>query len=248
VSAIAASAFSAWIAVAALSHAAVRPAAKARPTPTPPKILNVVRQQLKRGAVRTYESIEASIVKAYEHAHVPISWTCLQSKTDASDILYLNTAESLDEWTEKVARLTQALAAHPELGKLTDRLQTLGGSPPTSTLTTRREDLAYDRTDVDLRTMKALRLTVFEVTAGHEGQFVRAMRMGGGRTSPWLLYEANEGSTFFLVAPLRSASEAKKGPALPHRLQDLKSVYTVTASTVYLMRPAMSHLEKLPRR
>jgi len=173
---------------------------------------------------------------------VRVFWTCLQSKTDATNILYLNAAESVDDWERITRRHARDTAPHPELAKLTDRLRTLNAAPPTSTLTTRREDVVFSRTDVDLRTMKALRMVVFEVVAGHEGQFVRAIRRAAGRSSPWLLYEANDTSTFFLVAPLRSEKEAKQGPPLPSRLQELKSVYTVTASTVYLMRPAMSHL------
>ncbi len=236
----AAAALALWTMAASLTSIAARPPAK--PPAAPPKVLNIVRQTLKRGAAHTYESIESSIVKAYEHAHVRVFWTCLQSKTDATDILYLNAAESIDDWEKIGRRHERETAPHPELAKLTDRLRTLNAAPPTSTLTTHREDVAFSRTDVDLQTMKALRLVTFEVTAGREGQFVRAVRMGAGRSSPWLLYEATEASRFFLVAPLRSAKEAKHGPALPHRLQALKSVYTVTASTVYLMRPAMSHL------
>jgi len=202
-----------------------------------------VRQKVKLAAVRSYETVEASIVKGYGRAQVRLYWTCLQSKSDATDILYLNAADSLEEWERSPSIYEKAVAAHPELVKLTDRLRTYGSGPATSTLTTRREDVEYGRRDVDLRSMKALRLTVFEVRAGHEGRFMRAMRMGAGDASPWLLYEANDSSTFFLMAPMRSAAEMRKGPALPHGVQELKGVYTVTKSTVYLIRPAMSRIE-----
>jgi len=235
-----AAALAVWMAVASLTSAAARP--PARPPAKPPKVLNIVRQTLKRGAAHTYESLESSIVKAYERANVRVFWTCLQSKTDATDVLYLNAAESTDDWEKIGRRLERETAPHPELAKLTDRLRTLNAAPPTSTLTTRREDVVFGRTEVDLKTMKALRMVIFEVIAGHEGQFVRAVRVGAGRSSPWLLYEATDASRFFLVAPLRSAKEGKHGPPLPLRLQELKNIYTVTASTVYLMRPTMSHL------
>ncbi len=90
--AIAASALSMLLAVSALPLAAARPP---KPSP-PPKILNVVRQKVKRTAVRSYEALEASIVKAYGRAQVGLYWTCLQSKSDATDILYLNAADSLE--------------------------------------------------------------------------------------------------------------------------------------------------------
>jgi hypothetical protein len=237
--AAATAALSIWLGAASSFAAAARPPVK--PTP-PPAVVNVVRQKLKRNAVQAYVSLEASIAHAFEHAHVRVFWTCFQSKSDATDILYLNTAESLANWDEIGKRYTQSAAAHPELGRLTDHLRAYVAGPATSTLTTHREEIAFGRTDVDLRTMKALRLTVLEVAAGHEGRFVRAMRRSG-RTSPWLVYEANDASTFFLIAPLRSASEGKKGPPLPSSVQELKNVYTVTGSTLYLMRPAMSHIE-----
>jgi hypothetical protein len=218
-------------------------AARPRKPAPPPKVLNVVRQKVKRAAVHSYESLEATIVKAYGRAQVPLFWTCLQSKSDATDILYLNTADSIEQWDQGPAIYARAIAAHPDLVKLGDRLRTFQNGAPTSTLTTRREDVEYGRPDVDLRSMKALRLTVFEVRAGHEGRFMRAMRMGAGGGSPWLLYEANDSSTFFLMAPMRSAAEARKGPALPHGVQELKNVYTVTQSTVYLTRPTMSRVE-----
>src|SRR5438874_13663689 len=106
-----------------------------KPSP-PPKILNVVRQKVKPTAVRSYETLEASIVKAYGRAQVRLYWTCLQSKSDATDILYLNAADSLEEWARSPSIYEKAVAAHPDLVKLTDRLRTYGSSPATSTLTT----------------------------------------------------------------------------------------------------------------
>jgi len=133
---VAAGALAVWLAATSLTSAAARPPAK--PLAAPPKVLNIVRQTLKRGAAHTYGSIESSIVKAYERAHVRVFWTCLQSKTDATNILYLNAAESVDDWERITRRHARDTAPHPELAKLTDRLRTLNAAPPTSTLTTRR--------------------------------------------------------------------------------------------------------------
>ena len=46
--------------------------------------------------------------------------------------------------------------------------------------------------------------------------------------------------TFFLVAPLRSASE-RRDTRLPRTLRRVKGIYTTDKPVVYVLRPAMSH-------
>ena len=114
----------------------------------------------------------------------------------------------------------------------------------TSTLTTRRDETPFSRTGVDLQSMRALRLTVFAVSPGHEGRFVSAARAAANRGAPWLLYEANDAPTFMLVAPLRTAARVKKTPGIPRRLQELKDSRLPTDDGVYTLRPQMSHPPK----
>jgi hypothetical protein len=209
----------------------------------PPRILNVVRHKLKPGTSHSYETLETAIVSAYEQAHVQVFWIMLQSRSDATDIVYLNVADSLEQWDEMGARYRKAAAAHPELEKMSARLATFIDRS-TSTLATRLEEVPFSSTAVDLQTMRALRLTVFEVSPGHEGRFVRAARRAASRTSPWLLYEANDSPTFILVAPMRATSHTKKAPAIPRHLQDLKGGPSATETGVYTVRPLMSHPPK----
>ena len=209
----------------------------------PPRILNVVRHRLKPGTARTYEKLEASIVKAYERAHVQVFWATLQSKSDAMDIVYLNMADSQEQWEQMEMRYTEAAPRHPELPKLSARLATLFDHQ-TRTLTTKRDDIPYGRADVDFHTMRALRLVVFHVLEGREGAFMRAAQTAEGRTAPWVIYEANAESTFMLVTPMRSLSEAKNAPAIPLRLLQLQRVYSAAETGIYVVKPAMSHAQK----
>src|SRR5262245_6581968 len=64
-------------------------AAPRRPVP-PPKVLNLVRQTLKRGAADDYAALEASIVRAYRQRRIPLHWVCLQAPGSPAAILYLN--------------------------------------------------------------------------------------------------------------------------------------------------------------
>ena len=230
----------AWLASGTPALVARRPA---HVPADPPRILNVVRQKLKPGTSQSYEALETAIVAAYEQARVPLFWIMLQSRTDATDIVYLNVAESLEAWNEMPARYRKAVAAHPELEKLSARLATFI-ERTTSTLTTRRDELPFGRTGIDLQTMRALRLTVFEISAGHEGRFVNAVRGASDRAAPWLLYEANDAPTFMLLTPLRTAKHTAKSLALPHRLQALKEEGTPSADGLYAVRLHMSRPPK----
>ena len=236
---LAASLLFAWL-TSAPAFAARRPA---HVPAVPPRILNIVHQKLKPGTSQSYEALEMAIVAAYEQAHVPLFWIMLQSRADATDIVYLNVAESLEDWNELPARYRKAVAAHPELEKLSARLAALIDRT-TSTLTTRRDEIPFSRTGIDLQAMRAMRLTVFRVSPGHEGRFVHAARGASDRAAPWLLYEANEAPTFMLVTPLRTAKHANKASALPHRLQGLKEEGTPSADGVYAVRLHMSRPPK----
>jgi len=236
---LAASLLFAWL-TSAPALAARRPA---HVPAAPPRILNIVHQKLKPGTSQSYEALEMAIVAAYEQAHVPLFWIMLQSRADATDIVYLNVAESLEDWNELPARYRKAVAAHPELEKMSARLATFI-ERTTSTLTTRRDEIPFSRTGIDLQTMRALRLTVFEISPGHEGRFVKAARGASDRAAPWLLYEANDAPTFILVTPLRTAKHTNKASALPHRLQALKEDGTPSVDGVYAVRLHMSRPPK----
>jgi hypothetical protein len=114
----------------------------------------------------------------------------------------------------------------------------------TSTLTTRRDEIPFGRTATELQNMNALRLTAFDVKAGHEGRFVNAARAAAASGAPWLLYEANDAPTFMLVAPLKSAPRLKTVRALPRRLRELNEGLPPSLDRVYAVRRHMSHPPK----
>src|SRR4029079_16232724 len=70
------------LALALVFLTAAAPSAAAAPEKrpgTPPKLLSCGRQTLKKGAPSTYAAIEASIVRGYERAKIPLYWIGLQS-------------------------------------------------------------------------------------------------------------------------------------------------------------------------
>lgn len=210
------------------------------PAPPPPA-LNVVHHRLKRGAAAGYQALEASIVAAYERARAPLYWTAFQSTRDPRDVLYLNAFET----PEDLARAGDAYRAlepsHPELARLTARLQAMIETQ-SSLLTTHHEEIAYTRPDVDFATMRALMLVTFRVRPGHEGQFVDAVRTAAGGGAPWLVYEAKDESTFVLLSPLRSRAEARRAVPIPRAIREVRRAYRRADVEVYALSPAMSRV------
>jgi len=204
----------------------------------PPATLNIVHHKLKRGTPASYQSLEASIVSAYDRAKVPIYWLTFQSVKDPRDVLYLNLFDApsdLDRATEMYRSLAPA---HPELTRLSTRLSSMLDAQ-SSLLTTRRDDVSFTRTDVDFSTMRAVMLATFRVKAGHEGQFIDAIRKAGGGGAPWIVYESTADPTFVLVWPLKSRSEAR-GASLPRPLRELRRTYARSEVGVYALAPAMT--------
>jgi hypothetical protein len=211
--------------------------APARRAIAPPKVLNIVRQTLKRGAADDYAALEASIVRAYRQKRIPLYWVCLQAPGSPASILYLNVYDVPSDADVAGTTYRNMVPQHRDVVRLQDRLATHTAGPPISMLTTRRDEFVYGRRDIDFATMGALRMRVFHVRAGREGEFLEKARTG--RTVPWQIYEDSASSTFFLLEPLRIASE--RDPGIPRGLRSLKGVYTVERPVTYHVQHAMSN-------
>lgn len=208
---------------------------------TPPPVLNIVHHRLKRGTPAAYQAVEASIVHGYDRAKVPMFWITFQSITDARDILYLNVADTVEQFNRYADIYQASVPPHPEIVKRQKRLATFIEAQ-TSTLTTRRDEVAYTRADVGFSTMRALRLATFRVKRGHEGQFMDGVRKAAGGGAPWIVYEAIDESTFVLLSPLRSRAESGRPPPIPRPLRELRGVYRRADIALYALRPSMSRL------
>lgn len=204
----------------------------------PPATLNIVHHKLKRDAPAQYQSLEASIVAAYDRAKVPLYWLTFQSMKDPRDILYLNLFDTPADMDRAADAYRTLAPAHPELARMSTRLSSMLDAQ-SSLLTTRRDDVSFTRTDVDFSTMHALMLATFRVKAGHEGQFIDAVRKAGGAGAPWIVYESTAEPTFVLVWPLKTKSEAR-GASIPRPLRELRRTYTRTETGVYALAPAMT--------
>jgi len=206
----------------------------------PPATLNIVHHHLKRGAPVAYQSVEASIVNAYERAKIPLYWLTFQSAKDPRDLVYLNVFGAPDDLKRASDTYKSLAPAHPELARLSARLASLVDSQD-SVLTTRRDEVSYLPSDGDFATMRALFLATFRVTAGHEGQFMETVRAAAGSGAPWMIYESTADPTFVLLWPLRSRADGRSA-AIPRLLRRLRHGYIRTNSGLYTLSSTMSRV------
>ena len=209
----------------------------------PPRVLNIVLTKLKPRSAGPYATLEAQIVRSYERAKAKVYWICLQSPKDANDVLYLNLHESSEAADQMTASYEELVKHHPELLPLQERLRALTRSTM-STLTTRRDDVDRPVPGVDFATMRNLRVTTVQVRPGREGDFVKAVRTANPKEGTWLVYEANDASTFFLVTLKRTRINREDGPPIPRSLRRYKGVYLKTETRTYAVRPMMSHVSQ----
>ena len=234
------------LAAASLLLLSFTPAAAAQRAPSPgapPRVLNVVHVRLKPRAAATYAALEAQIVRAYERAKVRIYWICLQGPKDATDIVYLNLHDSPEAAEQAAVAYRDVLRQHPELVQMQQRLSDLTAST-TSMLTTRRGDVDRVTPDTDFATLRSIRMTTFQVMPGREGAFLNAVRTTSPKEGSWLVYEANDSSTYELIALTRKAIGRRDGPTAPRSLKRFKGVIAKTEAHVFAVRPSMSHVSQ----
>ncbi|HEX9223290.1 MAG TPA: hypothetical protein VF860_08160 [Candidatus Acidoferrales bacterium] len=232
----------------------------------PPRFLNFVHVQLKPGRASAYASLEAAIVRGYNGAQVDIHWLCLQAITGPSGVLYLNFFNSFEEYEKIFATYGQALAKHPDLLQMQDRLQLENMSGYETVIGVRRDDMGYRAGAIDFSKMRRLRIHEFHVRQGRESDFAEAARIVAAayaRTLPdasWIVYQVDSGtagSTFLVLIPLVSLGELDNVIAASKSLADaeaeiggerlpqigLEAISSIE-NNMYVVAPEMSHMPK----
>ncbi len=230
---------------------------------TPPKVLLVAHEELKPGKESAYAKLAAAIVRGYSRAKIPVYWLALPAVTGSPEVLYLDAFSSFDEAEKTGVTLSAALAAHPDLAQMQDRPLGFVTSEKT-VIALRRDDLGYRPGAIDLSKARYLRINVFHLRPGYEAEFAEAAKIAGAAyekvnaNAPWVVYQVNagtEGPTFLVFQPMRAlkdvddailrakAVQDAEGEAGGQRLQQIsREAFASTASHIYAMNPAMSHV------
>lgn len=256
----------AWI---ALALAAFPPSLRAQSNQAsrlpgePPKILNIVHEQLIPGKTGAYADLLRRIGAEYAQRKIPAYWYGAQSFTGSLQALYLNFFDSFADARAMNDALNSAMAANPALPQMQEQGLSYTSSV-SNAFAVRRDDLGYRWDAIDFSKARVLRVATIVVRQGHEAEFaeaIRGLRAAYARLNAnayWATYQVTAGapsSTFVIFLPMASLNEMDdyinrlealpqaEGPAIAGKLQQIaRDAYRSWDSELFIVNPSISHM------
>ncbi len=203
-----------------VSAFAVHPQLSAQAPPanpgTPPKMLIILREEMKPGKGTAHEKLEAGYVSAFRRAKAGSYYLAVSSVTGPDVVLFLEAQDSFAgiEKARKEVEGNPALQA--ELGQLDEQdgeLRT-GGENMIARL---REDMSYRSGSLDATKARYFEVLTVRVKLGREEEYTGAVKgfIAGEEKAnvdqPWACYEVAQGApfpTYIFFIPMRSLKEA----------------------------------------
>jgi hypothetical protein len=182
----------------------------------PPKVLQVIRENLKPGKSGSpHEATESGFVKAFQAAKWPTHYLAVDSMTGSPRSLFFVPYDSFAAW-EKDAMATQRDAT---LSAALDRAAIADGEMLESSGTSvfvYRQDYSL-RAPVNIPLMRYFEIQRFKIRPGHEKEWDTLVKMyvtGYEKTVPnahWATYQSaygtDSGGVYIVVTPMKSATE-----------------------------------------
>lgn len=234
-----------------------------QPAGSPPKIINIVYENIIPGKEGAYAALLAKIAKFYNRENIPVYWIESSSVTGDTRSMSLNFFDSFADMDTTVESLNNAMDAHPDLVNMQEDLLA-DTSHVTNAFAVRRDDIGYRAASIDFSKAHILRVATVIVRQGFETEFADAMKSLAdayekvNADAPWVLYQVNAGApstTFVFFLPMRSMQEmddyiarskslsAAEGPAVESRMQEAaRNAYLSWDSELYFMGPQQSHV------
>ena len=192
--------------------------AMAQETTPPPKVLSVQREFIKPGkAGAPHEKAESAFVQAMTRAKWPTHYLAVSAITGKPRVLFLTGYDSFEAW-EKDVRATQNNAT---LSAALDRASVADGdllSDADASALVYSDEYSL-RSAVDIPHMRYFEISLYRVRPGHDGDWDTIVKMVKAAYEKipdvrWAVYYAKygqEGSTYVVFTPMKSASEIDKG-------------------------------------
>jgi hypothetical protein len=231
----------------------------------PPYLLALVHQEIQYGKATARQKLEIATARACNRIDVPNSWIALQSLTGPREALSFDPFDSFEQMEQSVAGWTQVYAAHPDLARMHEEIDSLLASENTI-IAVRRDDLGYRVDHIDLSEAHFMRVVEVHLLPGHESDFVEASRILSDayekiRTdAPWVVYQVKMGMQsqgFLVFMPMPALTEnddllsseedllKAEGDEAVQRLQQIaREAYISTTSNLYAVSAEMSHVSK----
>lgn len=229
----------------------------------PPKVLQIIREQVKPGRAAAHEKVELGWPKAWAKANWPNGWIAMTSVSGPPEAWFLNAWASYAAM-EKDREDTDKNAA---LKAENDQLSAQDGDLLTGTtniLASYREDLSY-RPNINVGKMRYFAVTTYRVNPGRAREFNEWRRLAkeqhekGKVDEHFALYQVVSGApggTFLSFVPHKSLAEldtdahgkayqdaqGEEGRARINELQH-EALLSTTAQ-IFLFSPKMSYVGK----
>jgi hypothetical protein len=250
-------------ACAAVASAQSRKAAN--PSATPPSVLRLVSQEATIARNSEKEKLRTAMSRACDRLEAPSSWIDLQSLSGSAETVLFEPFDSYQQWEQSLAEWSEFYIRHPDVARLQEEIDRISGGER-KTFALRRDDVGYLADTIDLSEMHYMRVLEVRLFAGHEDEFVESLGALSDAykkvqaDTPWVVYEVDMGTntpTFLIFFPLASLAQndnllstrgalldAQGGEAVEHAKQVARESYASTQSTLYAVRPALSHVPK----
>ena len=205
-----------------LSCVSLADAQTSAPAPgTPPKVITIIREEVKVGKGAAHEKFETNFVRAFARAKWPSHYLAMTALSGPSEAWYLTGYDSFAAWEQDREATEKAAAFSTELDQLFEKdAEFLTGGR--NIVAFFRDDLSYNPTTMDVPKARYMRVITYRVRPGHEGDFVEAaktIRAAYEKTEvkvPWAVYQVTAGvpgPTFLIFLAMKSLQESDEGIA-----------------------------------
>ncbi len=247
-----------------LSGAAAARAQAPASMPGPPKVLQIIREEVRVGKGFAHEQNEAAYAQAFKKAKWPTNYLGMTSITGPSEAWFQIRYDSFEAW-EKDQQAAQKNTALEAALRPLDEKEAKFISGTRSLVAVYREDLSY-HTKVNLPQMRYFRIVTYRVRPGHESDFAETAKIVRGAYEkanvdmPWAVYQISSGMpgpTFLVFIPMKSLQEIDAAVARSGKIQEAEGEegqkklqtlvsqgYLSAESNIYAFSPKISYVSK----
>ncbi|MBI1760642.1 MAG: hypothetical protein HYR56_04315 [Acidobacteria bacterium] len=247
---------SATLSVSRLTTLAQTPAPQ-----TPPKVLQLFREEVKPYMNAAHENVEAGWPKAFAKAKSKAYWLGMTSMSGPSEAWFLNSYDSFAALEANQQEDNPALQAESErLGQQDKNLI----NSARGILASLNEGLSY-RPAINLAQMRYFWVETFRIRPGHYAEFVEYRRILNAAHEKanidehWAVYDVDAGlpaDTVLIFHPLRSLKDVDQASSLHgqayvdalgaenrKKIPELQAAYTLSSESNYFaISPKMSYV------
>ncbi len=236
----------------------------APPKGAPPRILQILREDVKPGKSAAHQKYEAGWPRAFAKANWPTSYLAMTSITGPSEAWFMTGYESFGAWQKDRENLDRNEALRNEDDRLVQGdAEFLSASR--SIVAAYREDLSYTL-PVQLPKMRFFRVVTFRVRPGHDSDFMEAtkvVRAGYEKANietGFATYQIVSGMptpTYLVLVPMRSLDEIDASMMKARKVQEAEGEddqkkmaklaaagYLSIESNLYVLDPKISYPSK----